>query len=72
VFGRGVAVDHPRALALYEKACRLGHAAGCWRLGRLYLEGQSVARDRNRAARAFRDSCERGHQNGCIELRRMR
>lgn len=52
--------DRPRALALYERACALDHAKGCYMLGY-----HTVRREDDRALAAFERGCELGFDSAC-------
>jgi TPR repeat protein len=62
--GRGVAVDHQQALALYRRAAELGHAKSMNLLGRYLEEGQVCPADPVAARDWYRRSAEAGDFRG--------
>src|SRR5947199_571724 len=56
------------ALALHGRACQAGRAAGCFRLGVLYVRGQGVTADPKRANQLFDEACRGGSAAACAEL----
>ena len=48
-WGRGVAIDHPRAMAAYKIAAEAGDALSQWQVGMMYCHGHGVSVDYDQA-----------------------
>jgi TPR repeat protein len=70
--GRGVTRDVGRALTLYRKACSLGEADDCMRLGKFYESGKHVKADPAEVVGLYKRACEleRNYGEGCYNLAR--
>lgn len=68
----GVPRDYPKALELYCRAARMGHADAQYALGWMYANGRGVARDDGVAAQLFTMADERGHAHARETLRYIR
>ena len=64
--GKGVGADFEAALDLYERACEMGGAWGCARLGALYEPARPV-----RALELYRRACDGGYDAACTRLRAL-
>ncbi len=62
---QGLERDIARAAVLYERACNLRDANGCWRLGILYENGSTLEQDFVRALTAYEFACEEGITEAC-------
>jgi TPR repeat protein len=60
--------DWPRALRLYDKACRGGVASACYQMGLVHLLGADGPRDASRAAPLLQQACDGGEASACVEL----
>jgi TPR repeat protein len=81
IFGRGVALDRAKGVALLEKSCRLRDAASCDALAELYDEAlipgttdrlQDAERASSLRAQASRlrgEACQAGDREACEEQR---
>ncbi len=49
----------------YKKACDVGDASGCNKLGIMYVKGQVVKQNYQRAKELFEKSCNAGNAEGC-------
>lgn len=66
--GRGVERDVPRAVELYERACKFGEVAGCTSAGELLYDPKGPAEAKARALSAFSSACV-GHSGyGCLRM----
>ena len=70
--GTGTEVDVPRAVSLFERACREESMHGCQQLALGYLNGVGVPKDLKRATDLFRQSCELGLEESCKELETLK
>jgi TPR repeat protein len=61
-------VDHVKAKAFYEKACKLGNGIGCFNLGNVYRVGEGMKPDPEAAKTWFAKSCDMDTAKGCTEL----
>lgn len=50
--------DVPRALGLYDQACRAGDASACGDVAKIYLDGKKVSADRAKAAAYYQLACD--------------
>jgi TPR repeat protein len=66
--GDGVPMDLGRALALYQRGCAGGCAAGCFNQALLYATGKGVAQDLATAAKLYQRGCEGGNALACTNL----
>ena len=65
-FGRGVPADPERALSLYQKACDLKYAGGCYNAAFLLASGKgNVAKDPTRARELYAEVCDLGSKTAC-------
>jgi TPR repeat protein len=64
----GVEKDYARAASLYDRGCKLGHAACCNNLGVDYQHGYGVAADVPRAMRLYTGACDQKNALGCRNL----
>src|SRR5262249_339916 len=65
-FYQAAGVGHPRdTLALFERACAGGDAAGCNLAGYAYATGQGTARNLARALELYQKSCAGKDPDGC-------
>jgi TPR repeat protein len=64
--------DVGRALTLYRKACSLGEADDCMRLGKFYESGKHVKADPAEVVGLYKRACEleRNYGEGCYNLAR--
>lgn len=67
----GVAQDAAKAAQLFDKACRLGDAAGCGRFASALMEGRGVGVDRDAGRALFKKACELGEQQACDLVRKL-
>ncbi len=67
--GEGVAQDKARAADLYEKACDMGSAKGCYVLGMIYYDGE--AQDKTRGSELIRKACAMGDQKACEKIKKL-
>jgi TPR repeat protein len=68
-FGKGVAKDAPKAVALYRKACDGGSMNGCVGLGNGYRNAfGGLPKDLNQALALYKKACDAGFGDGCTEL----
>lgn len=63
--------DYDEAVAAWERAAELGHAAAEFRLGALYEEGQGVEQDLGRAVEWYRRAARHGSQKAQFNLGHM-
>ncbi|GBG25897.1 Cytochrome c oxidase assembly factor 7-like [Hondaea fermentalgiana] len=71
LYGFGCAKDVPKAQKLFENACEENDPIACFKLGRLFLDGERkhhVPRDAPRAFTHMKKACDLGHPNGCQVL----
>lgn len=61
----GVTADGPLAARLFQRACDLGHAAGCNNLGLSFQSAEGVPQDFERAMDYFGRACSAGFAEGC-------
>lgn len=61
-------LDEPRAIELFERACRGGFGEACSNLGAMHENGRSLPADDVVAARLYALACERGSALGCSNL----
>jgi TPR repeat protein len=66
--GEGEKVDHPRAKALTEKACKLGALDACFNLGERKENAINEPEDLPGAVAVFQDVCTRGYASACGSL----
>lgn len=66
--GKGVKQDYKKASELYNKACEMGYAVGCYNLGIYYYN----RRDYNAAMEFYGKACDLGYQKGCDKYAKMR
>jgi hypothetical protein len=70
--GKGVPKDPRKAVALLERACNIGYASGCNRLGEWYLQGSSVAKvakNPKKGIEVMKSACEQGKVGySCLAL----
>lgn len=66
--GTFVTKDSKLAMALHDKACRLGELRACAELGVFYDEGTVVPRDAARAKRLFIAACDGGNGLACNNI----
>lgn len=74
-WGEKVKEDRDKAIVFFQKACNLGHAEGCYRLGRFADTKRSNSKTSRegeiygkQALNAYKKSCELGDANGCAYL----
>ncbi|MFO0648395.1 MAG: serine/threonine-protein kinase [Polyangiales bacterium] len=67
--GRDVTADPARAAQLFDRACTLGSAEGCGRLGDTLSRGRG--RDAAKAATAYQRACDGGRLEACVSMGRM-
>jgi TPR repeat protein len=63
--GIGGAKDQKAALILYQRACGMRNAEGCYNLAFQYEGGEGVAKDMKQAARLYDQSCKLGLKEAC-------
>ncbi len=68
LFEAGKGGDAEDAAGIYEKACNIGHADACVRLGKLYLKGNGVPKDEKMGVGFVQRSCDEGSGEGCDVL----
>jgi TPR repeat protein len=56
------------AASSYQASCDSGDAAGCTRLGDMYMESRGVVKDVKRALQLFQKGCDAGDAEGCGNL----
>ena len=56
-----------KAYRIYEKACALGEARGCYYVGMALLKGEVVGKDLVRARQLWKRACEDGNAEACHE-----
>jgi TPR repeat protein len=61
--GRGIAIDQPAAVALYEKAAALGHAGAQYQLALAYKVGDGVPKDAKLAAELLVKAAAQRHND---------
>jgi TPR repeat protein len=61
-------VDHGKARAFYDRACKLDNGLGCFNLGNVYRLGEGVKVDLKLAFDSFKKSCDLDQAKGCTEL----
>lgn len=66
--GRGLPIDHARALAAFQRACSAGFAEGCSNEGALHEHGLGVPVNLGDAQRLYFQACRRGSALGCSNL----
>ena len=60
--------DEQRAAQIWQKACEVGEARGCVRLGFLYHSGKGVEQDDTKAGKFYEKACDAGELSGCDSL----
>jgi TPR repeat protein len=70
-YARGVVKDDGKAARLYERACDLQWAPGCYNLAIMYERGTGVPVDRAKAGDLYQVACTAGAQAGCEKAREM-
>ncbi len=70
-FGKGFAVDKPRAIGWLGKAAAQGHAVAQLELGVIYANGEGVPQDNVKAVQWFRMSAMQGNATGQYNLALM-
>ena len=63
--GSGVKKDADKAFSYAVRGCAWGSAAGCKRLGALYLAGIGTKKNESCAAVTFRSACAGGDAAAC-------
>lgn len=67
--GDGIAKDEPRAIALLEKAARVGHSGAAFRIGMLLANGEhGVVKDPTRALAYFRAGAAGGEAEAFFNI----
>lgn len=61
----------PKAISLFDKACRLEDGEGCFRISTLYLRGQKVDKDLKKAFEYAVKGCNLDHVYSCNNLSLM-
>ncbi|MBK8014950.1 MAG: sel1 repeat family protein [Deltaproteobacteria bacterium] len=62
-------ITHPTVVAYYDRrACELGFAAGCQRIGEAHFAGSGVPKDTARALEWWNDACRKGLGESCWRL----
>lgn len=64
-FGRGVAIDHAKAVKHYKAGCGFGSSGACFNLGGMYREGKGVKKDPANARKFYAKACDGGDEEGC-------
>jgi TPR repeat protein len=71
--GRGVEVDRPRAIALFEQAAKAGEVRARYNLGTIYAFGSGeIPMDRDQAKREFRLAASAGYAPAMTALGQLR
>lgn len=60
--------DEQTAAQIWQKACEIGEARGCVRLGFLYKNGKGVEQDDAKASKFYEKACDAGELSGCDSL----
>ncbi len=63
--GVGIELDEKRSLALYHRACALGHIGGCTNEAGQYLTGKGVAKDAAKAEVLYEHACDQADLYAC-------
>ncbi|GEM_PF-3898758 len=58
--------DESIAKGAYEKACKMGHADGCYRIGKIRAKDPAKCAD---AAKELEFACKKGNEKACVELK---
>jgi len=58
-----------QAATLYQKACSLKHAKGCYKLAELYLVGSGVEQNDDTFIKYAKRSCDLGYQKSCTFIK---
>jgi ankyrin repeat protein len=66
--GKGTAVDKPRAVEFYDKACHLGSNASCTNLAYNYDHGEGVDESPTRAVALYEQACNADETRACFNL----
>jgi len=61
-----------KAASLYQKACSLKHAKGCYKLAELYLVGTGVKQSDEKFISYMQRSCKLGYQKSCSFIQKNR
>ncbi len=62
-------LDPPKALRMFDQACRRGEAEGCERQADFYYKGELVPRDFARAAALYQRACDTANRpNSCFNM----
>jgi TPR repeat protein len=70
-FAHGVPKDDAKAARLYERACDLYWAPGCYNLAIMYERGTGVPADRAKAGDLYQSACTAGAAQACDKAREM-
>jgi TPR repeat protein len=71
-YAHGVPKDVAAAARLYQRACDLSWAAGCYNAAIMYDNGRGVAADPAKAAELYGVACRSGAREACERERALR
>jgi uncharacterized protein len=60
--------DYPRAVKLYEMACKGGLSTGCYRLGQMWRDGKGVSKDMRKAISFYKKACDMSDKYACESI----